>query len=218
MLYAFNENFVLPLSHDEVVHGKGSLLAKMPGDLWQKFANLRLLHAYMHAQPGKKLLFMGGEIGQWKEWNHEASLEWDLLHYPPHAGLQRLVADLNRLHRDEPALHELDSSPQGFEWIDCNDQENSVLSLIRKSAGGDCVAVVFNLTPVPRPHYRVGVPCGGFWRELINTDAHDYGGSGMGNHGGVHAADIAHHGRPASIDLVLPPLSALFLKPAGGGE
>jgi 1,4-alpha-glucan branching enzyme len=185
MLYAFHENFVLPLSHDEVVYGKRSLLSKMPGDDWQKFANLRLLFGYMYAQPAKKLLFMGGEIGQWSEWTHDASLEWHLLQYAPHAGLKRWVSDLNRVYRGEPALHELDCDPAGFEWIDCNDAEGSTLSLMRQSRSGDVVLIACNFTPVPRPNYKLGAPRGGWWREILNSDSEYYGGGGIGNSGGV---------------------------------
>ena len=213
LVYAFFENFILPLSHDEVVHGKGSLLGKMPGDDWQKFANLRLLLGYMYAQPGKKLLFMGGEFGQWREWSHEESLEWHLLQYLPHSGLQRWVSDLNRLYRSQPALHQLDLEQAGFEWVDCNDVEQSVVSLIRKGRStDDAILVVSNFTPVPRFNYRVGVPNPGFWRELLNSDAKDYGGSGQGNLGGVEAAPIPSHGRPYSLTLTLPPLSTVFFK------
>ena len=219
MLYAFHESFVLPLSHDEVVHGKGSLLGKMPGDDWQKFANLRLLFGYMYAQPAKKLLFMGGEFGQWHEWKHEDSLEWPLLQYVPHAGLQRWVADLNQLYRSEPALHQLDCDPAGFEWIDCLDAESSIISLIRKGKStGDLVLAVCNFTPVPRSNYLVGAPRGGFWRELLNSDATQYGGSGLGNLGGVEAAPMPLHGRPHSLALTLPPLSALFFKSRSEGR
>ncbi len=213
MLYAFHENFVLPLSHDEVVYGKGSLLGKMPGDDWQKFANLRLLFGYMYAQPAKKLLFMGGEIGQWGEWAHDRSLEWHLLQYRSHAGLQRWVADLNRLYRDEPTLHERDLNPLGFEWIDCNDADASVVNLIRKGkSSDDIVLVACNFTPVPRPNYRVGAPRGGFWRELLNSDAAEYGGAGWGNFGGVEAVPIPLHGRSHSVTLTMPPMAALFFK------
>jgi 1,4-alpha-glucan branching enzyme len=212
MLYAFHENFVLPLSHDEVVYGKGSLLKKMPGDDWQRFANLRLLLGYMYAQPGKKLLFMGGEIAQWSEWQHDGSLDWDVLKNPLHAGVQKWVGDLNSVYRSLPALHELDSDPAGFEWIDCNDTDASVVSLLRKGrAEGSVVAIVCNFTPVLRPNYRVGVPSGGFWEERLNSDARDYGGSGAGNMGGVEASPLACHGRRFSLSLVLPPLSILFL-------
>ncbi len=217
MIYAFTENFVLPLSHDEVVHGKGSLLGKMPGDDWQKFANLRLLLADMYSQPGKKLLFMGGEIGQWREWNHEIGLDWHLLDFLPHAALQRWLEDLNRTYRDVPALHELDMSAEGFDWIDCNDTEDSIVSLIRKSRSrpNDMVAVVLNFTPVPRHNYQVGVPRGGHWKEILNSDARLYGGSGQGNLGGVDAAPIPLHGRKWSLTLTLPPLGAVFLMPEG---
>jgi 1,4-alpha-glucan branching enzyme len=216
MIYAFTENFILPLSHDEVVHGKGSLLGKMAGDPWQKFANLRLLLGYMYAQPGKKLLFMGGEFGQWAEWNHEASLDWHLLAYPPHAGVQTWVEDLNRFYRSEPALHELDSNPAGFEWVDCNDAGASTLSLLRRgSSSDDWILVVCNFTPVPREHYQVGVPRSGYWRELLNSDAAEYGGSGEGNRGGVEADPVFVHGRPCSLNLTLPPLAILFFKSEG---
>ena len=213
LLYAYHENFILPLSHDEVVHGKGSLLNMMPGDDWQKFANLRLLLGHMYTQPGKKLLFMGGEFGQRSEWNHESSLEWHLLDYPPHAGLQLWVRDLNRIYKKELALHELDFDPEGFEWIDCSDSQQSIVSLIRKGRSpGEQVIVAFNFTPVPRFHYRVGAPRGGFWKELLNSDAREYGGSGLGNCGGAQAEPIHWHGRPFSLDLTLPPLGVVFLK------
>jgi 1,4-alpha-glucan branching enzyme len=213
LLYAFFENFVLPLSHDEVTHGKGSLIGKMPGDDWQKFANLRLLFGYMYAQPGKKLLFMGGEFGQWREWAHDESLEWHLLQYSPHSGLQRWVSDLNRLYRQEPALHELDFEQTGFEWIDCNDVEQSVISLIRRGqCPDDIIAVVCNFTPMTHFGYRIGVPRPGFWSELLNSDAREYEGSGQGNLGGVEAAPIPWHGRPYSLTITLPPLAAAFFK------
>jgi 1,4-alpha-glucan branching enzyme len=203
----------LPLSHDEVVYGKGSLIGKMPGDYWQKFANLRLLFGYMYAQAAKKLLFMGGEFGQWSEWNHDLSLEWHLLEYPMHSGLQNWVADLNRIYRSEPALYELDFEWQGFEWIDCNDSEQSVISLVRKGKSKEeVVLVVCNFTPVPRYDYRIGVPSGGYWRELLNSDAGEYGGSGLGNLGGVYAHAISHHGQPYSVNLTLPPLAIAFFK------
>lgn len=219
MLYAFSENFTLALSHDEVVHMKGSLLNKMPGDLWQKFANLRLLFAYMTAQTGKKLVFMGGEIGQWREWNHDGSLDWDLLKYPLHAGLQQCVADLNGLYRTEPAMHELDSHPNGFEWIDCNDSDYSVISLIRRgSSTGTVVLAVLNFTPVPHQSYMVGVPFGGRWDEILNTDAKEYGGSGMGNSGGLIASDIPWHGRTASLRVTVPPLGAVFFRATAPAE
>ena len=215
MLYGFTENFVLPLSHDEVVHGKGSLINKMPGDDWQKFANLRLLFAYMYAQPGKKLLFMGGEFGQWREWAHDRGLDWNLLDRPLHRGLQVWMETLNRTYRNEQALHELDTEQAGFEWVDCNDSGASVISLLRQNrARTDVVLGIFNFTPVPRMGYRVGVPSGGFWREMLNSDAKEYGGSGVGNMGGVQAQTSNVHGRPYSLSLTLPPLGALFLKAA----
>ena len=216
LLYAFNENFVLPLSHDEVVHGKGSLLGKMPGDDWQKFANLRLLFGHMYAQPAKKLLFMGGEFGQWNEWYHEESLDWHLLEFPLHAGLQRWVKELNRTYRTEKALYELDFDPAGFEWIDCNDTQQSTLSLIRKSRStGEIILVVLNFTPTPRYNYQVGVPREGLWQEILNSDAEEYGGSGHGNFGGIEAVPIEIHGRPYSLKLTLPPLGAVFFKSEG---
>ncbi len=215
MLYAFNENFVLPLSHDEVVHGKGSLLAKMPGDDWQRFANLRLLYAYQFAQPGKKLLFMGAELAPWTEWNHEAGLEWDLLRYAPHEGIRRLVAALAALHRDEAALHELDATAEGFEWVDASDRAASVLSFLRKDRSGAPVLFVANFTPVPRDGYRVGVPLGGPWTVLLNTDAEAFGGSGHGDDGVLEAEDSPMHGRERSLALDLPPLAAVFLAPEG---
>ncbi len=193
---------------------KGSLLGKMPGDDWQKFANLRVLLGYMYAQPGKKLLFMGGEIGQWGEWNHEESLDWHLLEYPLHSGLHRWVGDLNRIYRDHPALYEMDHDPAGFEWIDCNDSDNSVISLIRKgNQPQDLIVVVVNLTPVPRHNYRLGVPFSGFWQELGNSDATIYGGSGQGNLGGVEASPVPFHGRPFSLNVIVPPLSLILFKP-----
>ncbi len=214
-LYAFTENFVLPLSHDEVVHGKGSLLNKMPGDPWQKFANLRLLLSYMYGQPGKKLLFQGAEIGQWREWAHEASVDWHLLGDESHAGIQRLLSDLNRLYREEPALHDLDLDEAGFEWIAANDSEQSVVSFLRKGKDDEVVLVALNFTPLPRHNYRLGVPSAGLWEEVLNSDAADYGGSGQGNLGGVQAAPFPFHGRPASLTLTLPPLGAVFLKCRG---
>ena len=213
-MYAGTENFVLPLSHDEVVHGKGSLLGKMPGDEWQKLANLRLLFAWMWAQPGKKLLFMGGEIGQWREWSHDRGLDWHLLDHAPHRGLRDWVRDLNRVYRSEPALHERDCEPGGFEWVDCNDSEASVLTFLRRGRSpGDVVLVACNFTPQPRPGYRVGVPEDGRWQELVNSDATVYGGAGWGNMGGLDAEPVPHHGRPLSLPLTLPPLGAVFLKP-----
>ncbi|HXI95211.1 MAG TPA: 1,4-alpha-glucan branching protein GlgB [Candidatus Acidoferrum sp.] len=215
MLYAFGENFMLPLSHDEVVHGKGSLLSKMPGDDWQKFANLRLLYAYMYAQPGKKLMFMGDEFGQWDEWDHDQSLDWHLLNQPMHSAMRLWVGDLNRILREEKALHELDFDPAGFSWIDASDTDQSVVSLIRKGRSPQDILVgVFNFTPVPRHNYQVGVPQAGRWLELLNSDAPLYGGSGQGNLGGVDAVPISVHGHRHSVTLTLPPLAALFLKPA----
>jgi 1,4-alpha-glucan branching enzyme len=213
MMYAFTENFVLPLSHDEVVHGKGSLIGKMPGDDWQRFANLRLLFAHMYSQPGKKLMFMGGEIAQWREWNHDGSLDWASLEYLPHSGMQRWVEDLNKAYRDIPAFHELDLSSEGFEWIDCCDSENSVVSIMRrsKSRPDEVLVCVLNYTPLPRYNYQVGVPRGGHWKEVLNSDAPLYGGSGQGNLGGVDAAPVPLHGRRWSVTLTIPPLGAVFL-------
>jgi 1,4-alpha-glucan branching enzyme len=216
MLYAFHENFVLPLSHDEVVYGKGSLLGKMPGDDWQKFANLRLLFGYMYAQPAKKLLFMGSEFGQRREWAHDSTVEWDLLQDGRHSGLQQWVTDLNRLYRQEPALFERDSDPAGFEWVDCTDAESSVVSFLRKGKSTDDeILIVCNFTPIPRPNYRIGASQGGFWKEVLNSDAAEYGGSGWGNLGGIDAVPIPLHGRAHSITLTLPPLAALFFKHPG---
>jgi 1,4-alpha-glucan branching enzyme len=213
MLYAFSENFILPLSHDEVVHGKGSLLSKMPGDDNKRFANLRLLFGYMYAQPGKKLLFMGGEFGQWLEWNHDQSLEWHLLARPSHAGVRKWVEDLNRLYRTEKALFELDFEPSGFHWIDVSDVEHSTISLLRRARMPDeIVLAVFNFTPVPLLNYRVGAPYGGEWREILNSDASEYGGSGYGNKGLATAESKPYHGQPFSLNLTLPPLGALFFK------
>ena len=209
-LYAFHENFVLPLSHDEVVHGKGSLLGRMPGDDWQRFANLRLLLALLYSQPGKKLLFMGGEFGQWAEWDHDRSLDWDLLQHPPHQGVQAWVRDLNRTYRRETALHQLDCEQAGFQWVDADDAPNSTYSLLRRDAGGHLMLVVLNATPVVRHGYRTGVPLLGRWNEVLNSDAGIYGGSGQGNLGGVQADLIAHQGQPFSVSITLPPLGAVF--------
>ena len=188
----------------------------MPGDDWQKFANLRVLFGYMYGQPAKKLVFMGGEFGQWNEWNHETSLDWNLLDYPLHASLQKWVADLNQVYRAETALHELDFEPAGFEWVDCNDADNSTLSFIRKARStNEIFLIACNFTPVPRPNYRVGVPRGGFWKEVINSDSTYYGGAGLGNQGGVQADSLPFHGRPYSLNLILPPLAAVFLKSEG---
>ncbi len=211
--YAFSEHFILPLSHDEVVHGKSSLIGKMPGDEWQKRANLRLLYGYMFTHPGKKLLFMGDEFGQWSEWSHDAGLEWRLLRYRPHREIRQWVADLNRLYRREPALHELDFEPGGHEWIDCADVEKSIISYLRRGRSDeDALLIICNCTPVPRYRYRIGAPAGGRWREVLNSDAVEYGGSGCGNLGGVDADPVLCHGRPYSLSLTLPPLSVLIFK------
>jgi 1,4-alpha-glucan branching enzyme len=215
LLYAFSENFLLPLSHDEVVHGKGSLVSRMPGDDWQRFANLRLLYAFMWAYPGKKLLFMGGEFGQTTEWNHDASLPWHLLDQGPyHRGVQRLVADLNRLYRATPALYEVDFEPAGFQWIDCHDAEQSALSFVRHGRDRrDLTLCVCNFTPVPRRGYRVGVPAPGFYAEVLNTDGAAYGGSNLGNGGGILSEPSPWHGQPYSVVITLPPLAAVWLRP-----
>jgi 1,4-alpha-glucan branching enzyme len=220
MMYAFAENFLLPLSHDEVVHGKGSLIRKMPGDEWRRFANLRLLFAHMYSQPAKKLIFMGGEFGQSREWNHDAALDWNELESLPNETLQRWVEDLNKAYRDIPAMHELDLSPDGFEWIDCCDTENSILVLLRKSSSlpEQPVVVALNFTPLPRYNYMIGVPIGGHWSEVLNSDAKVYGGSGQGNMGGIDAAPIPLHGRRWSLSLTLPPLGAVFLMPDGESD
>jgi 1,4-alpha-glucan branching enzyme len=216
MLYAFQENFILPLSHDEVVHGKRSLLDKMPGDAWQKMANLRLLFGFMYGHPGKKLLFMGGELGQWNEWNHRQGLDWDLLEFEPHRGVQLLVRDLNQLYRGNPALYQTDFNPEGFEWIECQDVENSVFSFARRSAGGEELLVfVLNFTPIPRRSYRMGVPEKGYYRELINSDAALYGGSNIGNDGGVEAQATPWHQYQHSVEIQLPPLGMLILRREG---
>jgi 1,4-alpha-glucan branching enzyme len=215
LLYAFTENFVLALSHDEVVHGKRTLLDKMPGDLWQRFANLRLLYGYMYGHPGKKMLFMGGEFGQWREWNHDTSLDWHLCEYAPHRGLRRLIKDLNRLYREEPALHEVDFDWTGFQWIDFHDADNSVIVFLRKAHDQrEAIVCVCNFTPVLRQGYRIGVPEGGWYREIFNSDAADYGGSNAGNCGGVSSVESPCHGLPHSLTLTLPPLAVLFLKRA----
>lgn len=216
MLYAFHENFVLPLSHDEVVYGKRSLLEKMPGDDWQKFANLRVLFGYMYAQAAKKLLFMGAEIAQRAEWSHDGQLEWEQLQHASHLGIQRWVADLNRVYRSEPALHEDDLTPHGFEWIDCNDAESSVISLIRKGhTTQDIILVVCNFTPVPRPNYQVGVPRGGWWQEILNSDSAWYGGGDWGNGGGIDAVPVPLHARSHSLTVTVPALAAVFFKSQG---
>ncbi len=211
--YAFNENFVLPLSHDEVVHGKGALIGKMPGDEWQQFASLRLLFGYMWTHPGKKLLFMGGEFGQRREWQHDESLEWHVLEYPLHAGVQRWVRDLNRFYRASAALYELDFSDAGFQWIDRDDADVSVIAFLRKDRAGAAALVACNFTPVPREAYQVGVPLGGRWHERLNSDARDYGGSGLGNLGAIETTGVASHGQPYSLFLHLPPLAVVVLTP-----
>jgi 1,4-alpha-glucan branching enzyme len=213
LLYAFTENFVLVLSHDEVVHGKRSLIGKMPGDLWQQFANLRTLYGYMYGHPGKKMLFMGNEFAQWREWNHDTSLDWHLCEQPSHRGLQRYVQDLNRLYRQEPALYEVDYEWNGFQWIDFHDTENSVIAFLRKGQdAAEQILCVGNFTPVPRHHYRIGVQEPGWYREMLNSDAGLYGGSNLGNSGGVRAENSPCHGLPYSLSLTLPPLSMLFFK------
>ena len=212
-LYAFTENYVLPLSHDEVVHGKGALIDKMPGDEWQRFAHLRVLFSYMFGLPGKKLCFMGGEFGQTREWSHERSIDWHLLGEGPyHVGMKRAMADLNRLHRDYPALHRLDSSPEGYEWVEANDGQRSTLAFLRKSDEPDdaLVLCVYNFTPVVRDDYRLGVPFAGRWKEIFNSDAEYYGGGGIGNLGGVDSSDTPSHGHGQSLVLRLPPLAGVF--------
>ncbi|MGH9781659.1 MAG: 1,4-alpha-glucan branching enzyme, partial [Candidatus Acidiferrales bacterium] len=214
LLYAFAENFALPFSHDEVVYGKRSMLRKMPGDDWQKFANLRLLYGFMFAHPGKKLLFMGDEFGQWSEWNHDASLDWHLLQNPFHSGLRRWVRDLNTLYRGHGALHDLDFDPAGFEWVDCKDFQRSIVSFIRRGRNPqDQILFVCNFTPVVRQNYRVGVPLQGDWKEVLNSDAPLYGGSGQGNFGGVAATPLPIHGRPFSLNMTLPPLGIVVFRP-----
>jgi 1,4-alpha-glucan branching enzyme len=217
LAYAFSENFVLPLSHDEVVYGKGSMIGKMPGDDWRKFANLRLLYGYMFGHPGKKLLFMGDDFGQRAEWNHDSSLEWHLLEDPLHKGLQRWVRDLNTALRGEPALYEVDFDSTGFEWIDCNDVRRSILSFVRHAKNPEEVLLfVCNFTPEPQHNYRVGAPLGGFWKEMLNSDAPLYGGSGQGNMGGVEASPLPLHGRPFSLNITAPPLGVVVFKPQRG--
>lgn len=216
LLFAFSENFVLPFSHDEVVYGKGSMIGKMPGDEWQKFANLRLLCGYLFGHPGKKLLFMGNEFGQRAESNHNSSLDWRLLQYPFHTGLLRRVRDLNTFCRGQSSLFEVDFAPSGFEWADCADAPRSVVSFLRKGMSpGDFTLFVCTFTPLPRQNYRVGVPFGGHWREELNSDAPLYGGSGQGNAGGADAAPLPIHGRPHSLNLTLPPLAVVAFRPEG---
>jgi 1,4-alpha-glucan branching enzyme len=213
-LYAFTENFVLPYSHDEVVYGKRSMIGKMAGDDWQKFANLRLLYGFMFGHPGKKLLFMGGEFGQWSEWNHDASLDWHLLQYPFHSGLLRWVRDLNTFYRGQPSLFEVDFDSTGFEWVDGSDSQRSVICFIRRGKKpADMTLFACNFTPVPRHNYRIGVPMDGYWREALNSDAPLYGGSGQGNMGGVMATPLPLHGRPFSLSVTLPPLGLLAFQP-----
>ena len=214
LVYAFAENFVLPFSHDEVVYGKGSMIRKMPGDDWQKFANLRLLYGFMFGHPGKKLLFMGDEFGQWAEWNHDASLEWSLLEHPSHAGLKRWVRDLNTLYRGEPLLHTMDFNSAGFEWVDCKDFQRSIISFLRRGQNSnDQLLFVCNFTPVVRQNYRVGVPLEGHWKEILNSDAPLYGGSGQGNFGGLSTVPLPIHDRPFSLNMTLPPLGIVIFRP-----
>jgi len=214
LIYAFHENFVLPFSHDEVVHGKGSLLDQMPGDLWQKFANLRLLYSYMWSHPGKKLLFMGSDFGQWNEWDFDRSLQWDLLQWDSHRGLRRCVADLNRLIRREKSLHQLDFDGHGFFWIDCHNFDESTLSYVRRSRDpNDFLVICCNFTPVPRMNHRLGVPRVCWYDEIFNSDSTYYGGSNMGNGPGIRATDEGRHDMPGSIEVVLPPLATVIFKP-----
>ncbi len=213
MLYAYTENFLLSLSHDEVVHGKCSIIGKMPNDDWQKFANLRLLYSYMYAHPGKKLLFMGSEFGQWSEWDHDKSLDWSLLANEKNKGVQKLVIDLNNMYRKEKALHEHDFDPSGFEWIESGDWERSVVAFLRKTKSSrDTILIICNFTPTPISSYKLGVPHAGYWMEILNSDSKIYGGSGMGNLGGVKAEKNESHGRDYSVHLTLPPLSVLVFK------
>jgi 1,4-alpha-glucan branching enzyme len=214
LMYAFSENFVLPVSHDEVVHGKRSLIGKMPGDEWQKFANVRAFLAYMYTHPGKKLLFMGSEIGQYEEWNHDASVRWDLLAFDYHRKLQRFASELNRLYRSHPALYEVDFHHSGFEWVDFHDVEGSVICFLRR--GEDAarpLLVCCNFTPMPRERYRVGAPFEGFYREILNSDSEYYGGSNMGNGGGLSTDPVPQHGRPQSLAVTLPPLAVVVFEP-----
>jgi 1,4-alpha-glucan branching enzyme len=218
MIYAYSENFILPLAHDEVVHGKGSLYGKMPGDNWQKFANLRLALSFMYAYPGKKLLFMGSEFGQALEWNHDCELDWSALANDFNSGARLMVGDLNRLHRGIGALHQLDCEPGGFRWIDCDDASQNVISFIRRGLGNDFVVVVCNFSPVVRYGYRVGVPAPGWYRECFNSDAREYSGSGVGSNGGVHSDPMSSHGFDQTIALTLPPLAtSIFLSPGSPG-
>jgi 1,4-alpha-glucan branching enzyme len=212
LLYAFSENFILPISHDEVVHGKGSIIGKMPGDEWRKFANARAYYAFMWGHPGKKLLFMGQEFGQTREWSEERSLDWHLLQYPPHAGLSLLVRDLNLLYRETPALYARDCEADGFQWLSVDDADQSVFAWLRRGGPKDApVAVIVNFTPVPRPDYRIGLPAAGRWREILNTDAPVYYGGGLGNFGAVQAVAEPWGGQPASAQVMAPPLGAVYL-------
>ena len=218
IMYAFTENFLLPFSHDEVVHGKGSMLGKMPGDTWQKFASLRLLYGYFFSHPGKKLLFMGSEFGQGKEWNHDDSLQWDQLQIPEHRGISDWVAALNRVYKEEPALYKRDFSPEGFEWCDFSDWEKSVVSFVRKGAKDEMVLAVFNFTPVPRLNYRIPVPAAGFWKEILNSDGKEYCGSGYGNFGGLASEPVACKQRGNSLCLTLPPMGMLLFRLETGNK
>jgi 1,4-alpha-glucan branching enzyme len=211
MLYAYDEKFVLPISHDEVVHGKGSMLAKMPGDHWQKLANLRTYYAFMWAHPGKKLLFMGQEFAQPSEWSEARELDWWILDQPPHRSMQQLISDLNRVYQETPALWQLDHEHAGFQWIDGGNADQNILSFVRFDQEGNSVAAVVNFSPVPHHNFRLALPREGFWQELLNTDAEVYGGSGVGNFGGVEAVPIAHHGREFSAEITVPPLAAVWL-------
>ncbi|MGA2141146.1 MAG: alpha amylase C-terminal domain-containing protein, partial [Brevinematales bacterium] len=212
MIYAYTENFILVLSHDEVVHGKSSMLSKMPGDVWQKFANLRLLYTYMMAHPGKKLLFMGQEFGQWNEWREDKSIDWHLTEFEPHRKLQNMVSHLNSLYRSEPALYEIDFEQAGFEWIDFYDSDNSVISFIRKAKNGSFVVVALNFTPVVRCNYKIGTISKGFYREIFNSDSSKFGGSDNGNGIGVNSLDQPWNGKPFCLDLTIPPLGGILLK------
>ena len=215
LLYAFSERFILPLSHDEVVHGKGSLIAKMPGDNWQRFANLRAYLAFMWAHPGKKLFFMGNEIAQEAEWSHDAQIDWHLLDRPEHQGVQRLVRDLNRIYATEAALHRLDSDANGFRWVIGDDRANSVFAFLRLAGDAPPILAVSNMTPVPRHGYRIGVPRAGRSREIINTDSALYGGSNAGNSGRIDTSGTGAHGQAQSLDLLLPPLATVLLRHEG---
>jgi 1,4-alpha-glucan branching enzyme len=213
MLYAFHENFLLPISHDEVVHGKGSLIGKMPGDEWRKFANVRAFLAYMYGHPGKKLLFMGSEIGQYEEWDYNSSLRWELLEFEPHRKLQTLVRELNRLYRAQPALYQIDTHWSGFEWVDFHDVDHSIISFLRRAEDpDDFLLFCCNFTPVPHHRYRVGVPAESLYEEIFNTDAEMFGGSNLGNGGRVASQPIKMHGRPHSLSLTLPPLAVVVFK------